>query len=117
MAHYYIIDKKNNNIINEKNMNNKKTIDLKKTVICRNPSAISSELDGEAVILDMESGKYHSLDSTGTKIWALLEDKISLDDIVLQLIEEYSVERQQCTTEVEEFINRMVDLGLVETEN
>ena len=65
----------------------------------------------------MEYGKYHSLDSAGTKIWALLEDKISLDDIVLQLIEEYSVERQQCTTEVEEFINRMVDLDLVETEN
>ena len=98
-------------------MNNKNTIDLKKTVICRNPIAISSELDGEAVILDMESGKYHSLDSTGTKIWALLEDKISLDGIVLQLIEEYAVEREQCTTEVEEFINRMVDLDLVETEN
>ena len=98
-------------------MNKKNIQDFKNTIICRNPSAISSELDGEAVILDMESGKYHSLDSTGTKIWALLEDKISLDDIVLQLIEEYSVERQQCTTEVEEFINRMVDLGLVETEN
>ncbi len=69
------------------------------------------------LILDMESGKYHSLDSTGTKIWALLEDKITLDDVVLQLIEEYAVERQQCTTEVEEFINRMVDLDLVETEN
>ena len=98
-------------------MNNKNTIDLKKTVICRNPSAISSELDGEAVILDMESGKYHSLDSTGTRIWTLLEDKITLDEIVLQLIGEYSVEREQCTTEVEEFINRMVDLGLAEAEN
>ena len=98
-------------------MNKKNIQDFKNTIICRNPSAISSELDGEAVILDMESGKYHSLDSTGTKIWALLEDKISLDDVVLQLIGEYSVERQQCTTEVEEFINRMVDLDLVETEN
>ena len=102
---------------NQKNMNKKNIQDFKNTIICRNPSAISSELDGEAVILDMESGKYHSLDSTGTKIWALLEDKISLDDVVLQLIEEFAVERQQCTTEVEEFINRMVDLDLVETEN
>ena len=98
-------------------MNKKNIQDFKNTVICRNPNAISSELDGEAVILDMELGKYHSLDSTGTRIWALLEDKISLDDMVLQLIEEYSVEREQCTTEVEEFINRMADLGLVETEN
>ena len=98
-------------------MNKKNIQDFKSAIICRNPSAISSELDGEAVILDMESGKYHSLDSTGTKIWALLEDKISLDDVVLQLIGEYSVERQQCTTEVEEFINQMVDLGLVDAEN
>ena len=98
-------------------MNKKNIQDFKNTIICRNPSAISSELDGEAVILDMESGKYHSLDRTGTRIWALLENKISLDDIVLQLIEEYSVEREQCTTEVEEFINRMVDLDLAEAEN
>jgi hypothetical protein len=117
MAHYYIIKKKNNNIINEKNMNKKNIQDFKNTIICRNPSAISSELDGEAVILDMESGKYHSLDSTGTRIWEILEDKISFNDIVFQLMREYSVEREQCSTEVEEFINRMADLGLVEAEN
>jgi len=98
-------------------MNKKNTIDLKSAVIFKNPSAISSDLDGEAVILDMESGKYHGLDSTGTRIWTLLEDKITLDEIVLQLIGEYSVEREQCTIEVEEFINRMVDLGLAEAEN
>jgi hypothetical protein len=98
-------------------MNKKNIQDFKNTIICRNPSAISSELDGEAVILDMESGKYHSLDSTGTRIWTLLEDKISLDDVVLQLIGEYSVDREQCKSEVEEFINQMADLGLVDSEN
>ena len=98
-------------------MNNKNTIDLKKTVICRNPSAISSELDGEAVILDMESGKYHGLDSTGTKIWALLEDKISLDDLVLKLTEEYSVECEQCKSEVESFVRQMLALGLIKVES
>ena len=53
-------------------MNKKGIHDLKNTVIYRNPTAISSDLDGEAVILDMESGKYHSLDTTGTRVWELL---------------------------------------------
>ncbi len=56
-------------------MNKKGIHDLKNTVIYRNPTAISSDLDGESVILDMESGKYHSLDTTGTRVWELLEDK------------------------------------------
>tara|TARA_B100001079_G_scaffold271259_1_gene288097 strand:- start:906 stop:1205 length:300 start_codon:yes stop_codon:yes gene_type:complete len=98
-------------------MNKKGIHDLKNTVIYRNPTAISSDLDGESVILDMESGKYHSLDTTGTRVWELLEDKISFNDIVLKLMSEYSVEGQQCTTDVKEFINQLIDLGLVETEN
>ena len=98
-------------------MNKKGIHDLKNTVIYRNPTAISSDLDGESVILDMESGKYHSLDTTGTRVWELLEGKISFNDIVLKLMSEYSVEGQQCTTDVKEFINQLIDLGLVETEN
>ena len=98
-------------------MNKKGIHDLKNTVIYRNPTAISSDLDGEAIILNMESGKYHSLDTTGTRVWELLEDKISFNDIVLKLMSEYSVEGQQCTTDVKEFINQLIDLGLVETEN
>ena len=98
-------------------MNKKGIHDLKNTVIYRNPAAISSDLDGEAIILNMESGKYHSLDTTGTRVWELLEDKISFNDIVLKLMSEYSVEGQQCTTDVKEFINQLIDLGLVETEN
>mgnify|MGYP001262783687 FL=1 len=98
-------------------MNKKGIHDLKNTVIYRNPTAISSDLDGESVILDMESGKYHSLDTTGTRVWELLEDKISFNDIVLKLMSEYSVEGQQCTTDVKEFINQLIDLGLVETDN
>lgn len=89
---------------------------LRNAVIHRNPSAISSELDGEAVILDMESGKYHNLDSTGTRIWELLQNKISLNDIVLQLMGEYTVEQEQCTTDVRDFIQQMLDSGLVITE-
>ena len=95
-------------------MKDENAIDLEKALIRRNPGAISSDLDGEVVILDMESGKYHGLDTTGTKIWELLENQISLNEIVLQLMTKYSVEREQCTTDVKEFIYQMMDSGLVE---
>ena len=97
-------------------MKDANAIDLETTLIRRNPGAVSSDLDGEAVILDMESGKYHGLDTTGTRIWELLEDPITFDEIVLQLMSEYSVEQEQCTTDVKEFIYQMVDSGLVKAE-
>ena len=97
-------------------MKDENAIDLEKALIRRNPGAISSDLDGEVVILDMESGKYHGLDTTGTRIWELLEDQISFNEIVLQLMSEYLVEQEQCATDVKEFIYQMMDSGLVETE-
>ena len=97
-------------------MKDEKEIDLENAVIHRNSGALSSDLDGEAVILDMESGKYHRLDTTGTRIWGLLEDNISFNEIVLRLMSEYSVGQEQCSTDVKEFIYQMMDSGLVETE-
>ena len=97
-------------------MKDENAIDLEKALIRRNPGAISSDLDGEVVILDMESGKYHGLDTTGTRIWELLEDQISFNEIVLQLMSEYPVEQEQCATDVKEFIYQMMDSGLVEAE-
>ncbi len=97
-------------------MNDESSIDLRNAVMHRHPSAISSDLDGETVILDMESGKYHSLDTTGTRIWELLQNRISLNDIVLQLVDEYSVGQEQCITDVTDFIQKMLASGLVITE-
>ena len=66
---------------------------------------VTSDLDGEIVMLDIESGKYHSLDAIGSRIWALLETPRSVAQICNLLMREYDVERPHCEADVLAFLN------------
>jgi len=52
---------------------------------------VSRELDGEAVILNLESGTYFGLDPVGTRIWSLLQKNASLREAFETLQQEYEV--------------------------
>ena len=37
------------------------------------PTVISETIDGEAVVINLDSGHYYSLDGTAGEIWSLVE--------------------------------------------
>jgi Coenzyme PQQ synthesis protein D (PqqD) len=83
----------------------------------RNNSTISGKLNDELVMMDIQKGKYFSLNPIATRIWDLLEKPLSLNELCALLMEEYEVEADQCLAEVAEHLEEMVKLGLViETE-
>jgi hypothetical protein len=53
------------------------------------PHVISEVIDGEAIIVNLESGAYFSLRGTGGFIWNLIEQKAAIDAIHLQLVAQY----------------------------
>jgi hypothetical protein len=57
---------------------------------------ISSDLGGEAIILNLKSGVYYSLDVVGARIWELLQEPRKVSDLIDILIVEYEVDRTQC---------------------
>lgn len=77
-------------------------------------SAISTELEGEAVILDTAASEYYGLNEVGTRIWTLLQEPRTLDEIVKVLVEEYSVDRDQCEEDVRKLLNQMTEKNLLE---
>ncbi len=84
------------------------------TTFITSPSAISTELEGEAVILDTAASEYYGLNEVGTRIWSLLQEPKTLDEIVDVLLEEYSVDRDQCEDDVRELLNQMTEKNLLE---
>ena len=48
-------------------------------------------IDGEAVILNLDNGHYYSLNDVGTKIWEYINNQKSLCEILDLLKEEYKV--------------------------
>jgi hypothetical protein len=79
----------------------------------RNSKTISGRLHDEMVMMDMEQGKYFSLNQTATVIWELLETPLTMEELCDRLMDEYDVDREQCLEEVKEYIEEMKGLGLV----
>jgi hypothetical protein len=84
------------------------------TLIHAVPGQVSTEMDDEAVILHVASGRYYSLAGVGNRIWKLLETPRTLADLVAQVTEEYDVEHDRCTSDVEALVRGFLDKGLVQ---
>jgi hypothetical protein len=82
-----------------------RTLKLKEAIIF-------AELDGEAVLLDIDTGIYYGLDQVGTEIWGLLQQGKNEDEIVRQLNEEYDVDLAQLRPDVVSFLAELQDHGL-----
>jgi len=81
----------------------------------RNSKTISGRLHDEIVMMDLEQGKYFSLNPVATRIWDLLERELTVEELCVLLKEEYEVESRQCIEDVSEHLGEMVRLGLVIT--
>lgn len=79
----------------------------------RNPAVPSTELNGEQVFMDLETGKYYSLKDTGLAIWQLLEIPQEEDALYRQLAAEYGIAESLCRQDSAPFIERLLAAGLV----
>jgi len=79
----------------------------------RKPEAITGALHDHLVMLDIQKGKYFSLNPVATRIWELLEKPHTIAELCKSLIEEYDVAPDQCQQEVEEYLSEMKNLELI----
>jgi hypothetical protein len=75
------------------------------------------DLQGEAVLLNLNTGTYFGLDPVGTRIWNLLQEQRSLQQILDCLLQEYDVTEAQCREDLLNLIGQMQEKGLVEASN
>lgn len=72
----------------------------------------SNGLDG-AVLLDIQQGICFSLNPVGAKIWALIKERKSTDDIVASLVKDFDVPEEQIRSDVAEFATLLKQNGLL----
>jgi len=87
------------------------------TVLKRKEEILSSDMDGETVMMSVENSEYYSLSPVGTRIWEIVEKEITYKDLISQLMSEYNVDEATCKTDTEEFINELINKGLIEMVN
>ena len=72
-----------------------------------------AHLDGEAVVLHMDTKRYYRLNDTGARIWKGLERRERVSQIVTSLCAQFTVPRETAQREVESMIRDLLDNGLL----
>jgi hypothetical protein len=72
------------------------------------PEHLHCDLNGEAVVLSLANGRYYGMNSVGARIWELLQDERSADEIEQAILLEYEVEQEVCRQQVSDFLQKMV---------
>jgi hypothetical protein len=77
------------------------------------PGVMFRDLDGEAVVLALDSGRYFGLNETGTRMWLLLLEHGRMEAVLRALQQEYEVAGDRLEKELLEFVNSLASEGLV----
>lgn len=83
------------------------------SVITRDETLLTQDLEEELVIANLTSGNYFSLGESGRRIWDLVERPMAVDHICTALLEEYEIDRTTCEQAVLAFVGRLLEKGIV----
>ncbi len=72
-----------------------------------------SEVQGEAVLLNVKTGIYFGLNQVGTYIWTSLEESVTLRVLQEKLVEQYEASPEQTWTDLVALITDLQDRNLV----
>lgn len=88
------------------------TLELSAIVI-PSPEVLVQELDGEAVLLNLESERYFGLDDVGTRVWQHLLEHRQLKRICEEMQKEYDVDESALRADVLHLIEELIEAGIV----
>jgi len=86
------------------------------TVVNPNPETHVSILDDRAILLNLDTGAYHALNSVGTVIWENFTPDCTLADIHTILCDRYEVAEETAREDLLELVIRLYHMGLVNLE-
>lgn len=85
------------------------------TIISRNETRfLTNPVGEEIIILNMETGDYLGLNLVGSSIWEQLETPQRISDIIEKLVVEFDVEYETCKRDTLDYLNKIMELGLLE---
>jgi len=79
-------------------------------------TVLAQEIDGEMVLLDMNSEHYFGLDAVGTAIWEAMQVSNTLQEAKKRVLDMYEVEEDVLQKDLAVFVEKLQKSGLIEVE-
>ena len=82
-------------------------------IVAKSPTTAWRVIEGEAVILSMETKVLRGLNPVGSRIWELIDGRRSVEEIAGVIVEEFDVAPQEAAQDVRGFVQGLLDKALV----
>jgi len=83
------------------------------TIIQRNSNILTSDLDGEKVMMSIKRGEYFGLGKVGSFIWDNIENPTSINELINNITQTYAIDKQTCFNEIKPFIADLLEKELI----
>ncbi len=84
------------------------------SIVVATADQVSCDLGEEAAILNLKNSVYYGLDPVGARVWRLLKQPRSANELRDALLGEYEVELERCEKDLLALLEKMRDEGLIE---
>ncbi|MCK5028333.1 MAG: lasso peptide biosynthesis PqqD family chaperone [Bacteroidales bacterium] len=83
------------------------------TIIQRKNDVLTSDLDGEKVMMSIEKGEYYGLGKTGTFIWDNIKNPIKIVTLIEMITANYNIDKNKCFKDIAPFIMDLIEKELI----
>jgi hypothetical protein len=84
--------------------------------LCRkDEEVVAKVMDGEAIIINLATGVYYSLDQVGAAVWAMIEENCCIEEIVTGVVARYDVTKDRAQGDILRLIGELLREDIVAT--
>jgi hypothetical protein len=88
-----------------------------KSLVRAAPETLAANVDNvknEIALLSMPAGRYFGLNATGSCVWELIQQPVTVENLLSGMLQRFDVEESVCRNDLLELLERMTAAGLVE---
>ncbi len=83
------------------------------TTISRSTSILASEVNGDVFMINIDGGRYFSLDDIGSDVWRRLDRPCSFADLTAALAADYDADEATIAADLRGLLARMAESDIV----
>lgn len=82
------------------------------SVIARTEGLMSTQVGEDLVVLNLPTNSYIGFDSTGRRVWTLLETPLTVEELTRHMVDEFQGDAAVIGADIRRFVESLISNGL-----